>query len=232
MGKCCAVIVAAGNSSRMGPGLSKQFIPICGVPVIVWALKAFEAAGMVNAVVAVCRGSDKKQLEGYITEYGIKKVISVVAGGATRQESAAAGAAAVPEGYGYIAVHDGARPLVTPEEIDFCIKDCLGTGASALGVPLKDTVKKIDAGGFVVSTPERSGIVTVQTPQVFEYSLYMKALAEAEKSGGDYSDDCQLIEHIGAKVHICAGSYGNIKITTPEDVYFAEALLKRGKCHG
>jgi len=227
MKKCCAVIAAAGGSSRMELDFSKQFFPICGVPVIVRTLRAFENAGTVDAVIVVCRSSDKKRLEEYITEYGIKKVISIVAGGVTRQESAAFGAAAVPEGYGYIAVHDGARPLVTPEEIDCCVNDCFVTGASALGVPLKDTVKKIDAGGFVVSTPKRSEIMAIQTPQVFEYRIYMKALAHAQETGADYTDDCQLVEHIGVKVHICSGDYGNIKITTPDDIYSAESILKR-----
>lgn len=227
MKKCCAVVAAAGGSSRMGLDFSKQFFPICGVPVIVRTLRAFENAGTVDAVIVVCRSSDKKRLEGYITEYGIKKVISIIEGGATRQESVAAGAAVVPEGYGYIAVHDGARPLVTPEEIDCCVHDCFRTGASALGVPIKNTIKRVDENGFVVSTPKRSEIMAIQTPQVFEYRIYMKALARAQEAGANYTDDCQLVEHIGVKVHICTGDYGNIKITTPDDIYLAEALLKR-----
>ncbi len=226
MQNCCAVIAAAGSSSRMGKGVSKQFIPLLGIPVIIRTLMAFDAAETVSASVVVCRAGDEGRLQQYIDWYAIKKVAAVVAGGATRQESAAAGAMAVPEGFGLIAVHDGARPLITPEKINLCVNACLKTGAAALGVPLKDTVKKVDGSGFVVSTPDRSGMVAVQTPQVFRYGLYMKALRDAFAAGENYTDDCQLAEKAGVKVSVCSGDYGNIKITTPEDVCIAEAILR------
>lgn len=169
-------------------------------------------------------------MERCVREYGAEKAVAVVAGGETRQRSVFAGVAAAPEEDGYLAVHDGARPLIRPEEIDACVREAFRTGASALGVPLKDTVKRIDSSGRVVSTPQREGLWAVQTPQVFERGLYLRSLERAVREGADYTDDCQLVERAGAAVHLCRGSYENLKLTTAEDVPAAEAILRfRGK---
>lgn len=227
---CCAVIAAAGRSTRMGEGASKQLLPLLGIPAVARTLLAFERAETVKGMVVVCRAEDREELERCIARYGIRKVTALLAGGKTRQASVAAGVAALPPDAGYVAVHDGARPLVTPEEIDACVRDAFETGASALGTPLKDTVKRIDASFCVVSTPERDGLWAVQTPQVFELGLYRRALKQAREDGADLTDDCQLVERLGVSVHLCRGDYGNIKLTTPEDIPVAEAILKsRGK---
>ena len=227
---CCAVIAAAGNSTRMGANCAKQFLPLLGVPVIVLTLSAFERAETVSAAVVVCREEDTAQMRHLLREWKIRKVCAVVPGGKSRQESVAAGLKAVPPQAGYVAVHDGARALIRPEEIDACVRDCFETGASALGVPVKDTIKVVDSRHSVLSTPDRSALWAVQTPQVFERAVYQRALDEAKRRGGDYTDDCQLAEHIGVPVHLCEGSYENIKLTTPEDLCLAEAILrKRGK---
>lgn len=223
---CWAVVAAAGRSTRMGEGASKQFVPLLGIPAVVRTLLAFERAETVGSAVVVCRAEDREELGRCIARYRIWKVAAVLAGGETRQESVAAGIAALPAGVGYVAVHDGARPLVTPEEIDACVRDAFKTGASALGTPLKDTVKRVDASFCVVSTPERDGLWAVQTPQVFELGLYRRALDRARADGADLTDDCQLVERLGVRVHLCRGSYGNIKLTTPEDIPVAEAILK------
>lgn len=226
---CCAVIAAAGLSSRMGGGISKQFLPLLGVPAIVRTLTAFDRAETIRDVVVVCRAGDLERMKACVERYGIRKVTDWVAGGETRQQSVFAGIAALPADAGYIAVHDGARPLTSPEEIDACVREAFRTGAAALGFPLKDTVKRVDASGLVLSTPERQGLWAVQTPQVFERGLYLRALRHAEEDGGDYTDDCQLIERIGARVYLCRGSYENIKLTTAEDIAVAEAILERKK---
>lgn len=224
---CCAIIVAAGGSVRMGSGISKQFLPLLGIPAVIHTLSAFDGSQSVGRVVVVCRKEDIKEMRDCVDRYRIGKVAAIVAGGASRQESVFAGVRAIPESAGYLAVHDGARPLVTPEEIDLCVRDAFQTGASALGTPLKDTVKRIDSGQRVLSTPARDGLWTVQTPQTFRMDLYRRALARARTDGKDYTDDCQLVEQIGAKVHLCRGSYENIKLTTPEDLVIAEAILER-----
>jgi 2-C-methyl-D-erythritol 4-phosphate cytidylyltransferase len=227
---CCAVIAAAGNSTRMGVKCPKQFLPLLGVPVIIRTLAAFERSETVSAAVVVCREEDTARMRDLLREWKIRKVCAVVPGGESRQESVAAGLAAVPPEADYVAVHDGARALICPEEIDACVRDCFATGASALAVPVKDTIKVVDSQCRVLSTPDRSALWAVQTPQVFERNIYQRALEEAKRRGGDYTDDCQLAEHIGAPVHLCEGSYENIKLTTPEDLCLAEAILrKRGE---
>lgn len=223
---CCAVVVAAGNSERMALGCSKQFIPLCGLPVIVHTLSAFEAANFIDSVVVVCRQDDFKELRRCIKESNIKKVTGIVKGGATRQESVAAGVAAVPKDAAYLAIHDGARALITPEEINRVVQDCFYHKAASLAVPVKDTIKVADKDAFVLSTPNRSFLWAVQTPQVFERVLYQSAIEQARNLGTSYTDDCQLIENLGIPVHLCRGEYTNIKITTKEDIYIAEAIVK------
>lgn len=211
----------------MGADCPKQFLPLLGVPAVVRTLEAFDRAGTVSFVVVVCRPEDTDRMSGLLREWKIRKVCAVVAGGESRQESVAAGLKAVPPEAGYVAVHDGARALIRPEEIDACVRDCFETGASALGVQVKDTIKVVDSRRRVLSTPDRSALWAVQTPQVFEKSVYLRALEEARHRDADYTDDCQLAEGIGVPVHLCEGSYENIKLTTPEDLFLAEAILKK-----
>lgn len=225
---CSALIAAAGRSTRMGSGISKQFIPLLGIPAVIRTLRAFDGASTVGRVAVICREEDLEEMRDRIGRYHIRKVTALIPGGASRQESVFAGLGALPpDTAGYLAVHDGARPLVTPEEIDRCVRDAFRTGASALGTPLKDTVKRIDSAQRVLSTPAREGLWAVQTPQVFRMDLYRRAAERARAAGKDYTDDCQLVEQIGVKVHLCRGSYENIKLTTAEDLAIAEAILKK-----
>ncbi len=206
---------------------SKQFIPLLGVPAIARTLLAFEQAEKISEAVIVCRAEDCEQMRMLVRGCGVKKVRAVTVGGETRQKSVAVGIEALPPECTFVAVHDGARPLVRPEEIDACAVDATRCGAAALAVPVKDTIKVADGDGFIASTPERSRLWAVQTPQIFSLSLYRKALQKAEADGMDYTDDCQLLEHAGVKVHLCCGNYENIKLTTPDDVTAAEAILRR-----
>ena len=224
---CCAILVAAGNSSRMGMGMSKQFLLLGGKPVIVHTLLAFERAASISSIVVVCRPEDQAAVQCLADQHAIGKLCAVVAGGATRQRSVAAGLAAVPKETEYLAIHDGARPLIRPEEIDATVQDARTYGAAALCTLVKDTIKMQNTDGFVCSTPDRSSLRAVQTPQVFERGLYEQAMQVAAQEGADYTDDCQLVEHLGKMVHLVTGGYTNIKITTPEDLPAAEALLKK-----
>lgn len=224
---CCAILVAAGSSSRMGTKDSKQFLPLCGKPVLSHTMAAFERAERVSSIVVVCRKEDTKRIWQLAENEQWKKLVAVVPGAETRQRSVSAGFAVVPEEAAYVAIHDGARPLIRPQEIDATVQDAVDHGAAALCAPVKDTIKIQDANGFVASTPERALLRAVQTPQVFERGLYEQAMQRAIRVGEDYTDDCQLVEHIGKQVHLLTGGYTNLKITTPEDISAAEAILKR-----
>lgn len=221
-----AIIVGAGQSRRMGGDTSKQFILIDGVPVIVRTLKAFEIAERIREVVIAARQEDIPQMYALIQDYEITKVKQIITGGETRQESVFRAIAQVDENADFLAIHDGARPLIRPQEIDLAVSAAVEHGAAALGVPVKDTVKQVDADGKIVDTPERSTLWAVQTPQVFSRALYLRAAEQAGEAAAQLTDDCQLIERTGAPVYLVRGAYANLKITTPEDVFAAEGILR------
>ncbi len=221
--RCCAIVVAAGSSSRMKCSGSKIWIPLSGVPAIVRTLFAFEQAQTIDCVVVVCRACDTQAMERLRIEYSLSKLCRVVPGADTRQASVACGVAAVPGDCAYLAIHDGARPLIRPELIDRVVLDAHKYGAASLAIPARDTMKRADAEGFVVETLPREQVWSVQTPQVFLRELYESALQAAQR---EYTDDCQLIEQTGGRVHLCEGSPENTKLTTPEDILFAEAVLR------
>jgi 2-C-methyl-D-erythritol 4-phosphate cytidylyltransferase len=217
---CCAVIVAAGTSSRMG--FSKQEVPVLGIPALEYCLSAFEKVPRVGAIVVVCPIGKQKFYEKWLLPK-FHKPLFIIQGGSTRQQSAQKGVEASPD-YPLVAVHDGARILITPQEIEHVISDAEKYGASALAMPVKDTIKMVDEKGFVLKTPQRDTLWAVQTPQVFGRKQYLELLKKAD---GDDTDDCQLFEKAGEKVHLCRGNYTNFKLTTPEDLEFAEVILKK-----
>lgn len=222
---CSAIIPAAGNSTRMAlAGRSKQFLALAGLPVLIHTLQAFQSASQIQEIIVVGRAQDLPEIQIWVHKLGLQKVMHLTQGGDTRQESVAAGLALLPPQADYVAIHDGARPLISPSLIDFVVADAVQYRASALGVPVKDTIKRVDGQGFVLETPLRDTLWAIQTPQVFERSLYEQALQAAPDS--DYTDDCQLIERFGVPVHICRGEYQNLKITTPDDVGVAESILQ------
>lgn len=220
-----AVIVAAGNSTRMGCGMNKQFIPLLGKPAISYTFRAFEQANSISEVVVVCRESDLEQIKEAAESEDCKKIKSFVFGGATRSESVCAGVMAASAETTHFAIHDGARALILPDDINHVVAVALECGAAALAVPVTDTIKVVDADGYIVSTPERSTLRGAQTPQVFAKSLYLTALENNMNS--DFTDDCALVETQGARVKIVIGDYTNIKITTMQDLPLAQGVLKR-----
>ena len=220
-----AVLVAAGNSTRMGAGENKQFLPLCGKEAVCHTIAAFETCDVIDEIVLVCREEDRERFAGLIGQYGFRKVRAVTPGGSTRQQSVRAGISAASPEAAYFAVHDGARALIRPETIESVVRAAFSCSAAAAGVPVKDTIKVADPEGRILSTPDRSVLWAVQTPQVFERELYLGALARAEREGADYTDDCQLFEPTGTRVQLCMGAYDNIKLTTREDLPLAEALL-------
>lgn len=222
---CSAVVAAAGSSSRMG-GENKLLLPIDGIPVLARTLMALEAAALVDEIVVAVREEDLLFSADLCKIYGVSKPVKIVQGGKSRMESVLAAALECREDGDYIAVHDGARPLAEPALIDSVIRLAFRTNAAAPAVPLKDTVKMVD-NGIVRSTPDRESLRAIQTPQVFDAHLLRAALQAAVESGELVTDDCAAVERIGKEIYLTEGSYENIKITTPEDIALAEAILRR-----
>jgi len=220
-----AVVVAAGSSSRMGAGKSKLLLEILGEPVLAYTLKVFDKTPLIERLVLVAREEEREQFIPLLIRH-FHKPYCIVCGGATRQQSVLNGIEAVKDADYYV-IHDGARPLVTPDEVTAVCVDAVLNGAATLAVPSKDTCKLADTDGFVTGTPDRSALWAVQTPQVFEAAQYLAASERSRAEGKDFTDDCQLIEYNGGRVHLCRGSYENLKITTPEDLVLAEAILSK-----
>ncbi|MFC4601557.1 2-C-methyl-D-erythritol 4-phosphate cytidylyltransferase [Cohnella hongkongensis] len=222
-----AVIVAAGRGTRMGVAENKVYLELAGRPLLEYSLGAFERCAAVSSVVLVVGEGEAERASGIAAAGRYGKVADVVVGGAERQTSVYAGLAALrTEG---ALVHDAARPLVTPEQIAACCAAAEEHGASALAVPVKDTIKVSDGQGFIVSTPERSALWSVQTPQAFRRAELLEAHRQAKEDGAAATDDAMLVERLGRKVAIVRGDYANLKITTPEDLPIAELLLARLK---
>lgn len=218
-----AVIAAAGSSSRMG-GRDKLSEPLGGMPVILRTLAAVEAVPEVTEIVVVTRENRVEEYRSLLGQFS--KLRAVVPGGSTRQESVRNGVRALSPDCGLAAIHDGARPLVTPEVFARCIESARACGAATAAVPVKDTIKRADAEGRVLDTPERSRLWAVQTPQIFDRERYLQAAEEAERRGLDCTDDCQLFEAMGWEVRLVMGDYRNLKLTTPEDFLAAGAYLE------
>jgi 2-C-methyl-D-erythritol 4-phosphate cytidylyltransferase len=229
MDKVCAVIVAAGKGKRMGAGKNKQFIEICGRPVLYYTLDAFQQCGEVDEIVLVCAPGETEYVkEEILARYGFSKVKAVVPGGAERQYSVYNGIKAAGE-CGVVLIHDGARPFVSPGIISDGVRHAREHGAAACGVVPKDTIKLRDESGFSAGTLERSSLFSVQTPQCFRLELIAGCYEKAISGEIIFTDDTSVAEHFGHEVFLYEGSYDNIKITTPEDIYLSEVILAKLK---
>ena len=220
-----AVIVCAGNSTRMG-GVNKILLPLGERLVIGVTMQAFESCPEISEIVIVAREADIPAIKQEAESAGITKLKVCTPGGATRQESVINGMRCISDETELVAIHDGARPLVKPEHISKVIKDASVFGGATLGVPVKDTIKTVE-GGLITDTPPRKFLYITQTPQIFKRRLYFEGIDFALEHGLDFTDDCQLVEAIGGKIAMTVGDYTNIKITTPEDINIAEVLLRR-----
>ncbi len=220
-----AIIVAAGSSNRMG-GIDKIFAEIDKIPVIARTLSAFQSCEDIFEIVVVTKESSVERIKALATEHGITKLTAVVLGGTTRAESVRNGVEAVSEDTEFIAIHDGARPLVLPEDISACAGDAFNYGGAILALPVTDTVKYAKKNGFVEYTPAREKLFGAQTPQIFDLDTYKKAMEKAFKDLSDWTDDSMVYENYAEKVYLTPGRRSNIKITSPEDILIAEAILK------
>ena len=223
--KCGAVILAAGSASRMG-GIDKVMAELDGEPMIARTVRAFQECDAVSEIVIVTREDLILPITGLCKT--CPKVTAVVAGGKSRQESVGKGLNALSKDVKLAAVHDGARPLITWQLIDWVIRAANTYGAAAPAIPVKDTIKTVE-GGIVVNTPERSKLRAVQTPQVFDMDLLKGALLKAYQDGAEVTDDCSAVERLGMKVKIVEGDEKNIKVTTPMDLRIARMLLEEQK---
>ena len=220
-----AVIVAAGSSVRMD-GEDKIFMPVSGIPVIARSMLAFENCDDVLEIVVVTKETSVDAIKAAAEEFGITKLKTVVPGGNTRAQSVRNGVLAVSEETDFVAIHDGARPLVLPEDITRCAHDAYRCGGAVLAVPATDTIKYGKKNGFVEYTPAREKLFAAQTPQIFDLGVYKAAMERAFKELSDWTDDSRIFENDARKVFLTPGKRYNIKITSPEDILIAEALLK------
>ena len=219
---CGAVIVTAGSASRMG-GIDKVMAPLGGEPMIVRTVRSFQNCDAIREIVVVTRADLIVPIMDLCS--GFDKVKAVVVGGEDRQSSVMAGLYALSNKVGLVAVHDGARPLVSWQVIDRTVRAANSYGAAAPGIPVKDTIKSVK-GGIVQSTPDRSTLRAIQTPQIFDKDLLRAALRLAQKDNASVTDDCSAVERMGMSVKIVEGDERNLKVTTPIDLKIAELLLE------
>lgn len=216
-----AIILGAGSGTRMKSEKSKLLLEIGGKTVIERTVEVFSKIKAINEIIVVCREVDLDSFEEVLSSYDI----SYCFGGSTRQESVM-NAVETIDNCDLLVIHDGARPLVTIDEIQNTLIKAASTGAAAVGVKVKDTIKVVDANMTITDTPNRDSLIAIHTPQIFSFDKYLKASIKAKDEGKDFTDDCKLIENLGDSVSVVIGEYTNIKITTPEDIPMAEAVLK------
>ena len=240
--RCVAIVLSAGQGKRMGTSIQKQYIELCGKPIICYCLEAFEKSEIIDDVIMVAgAGQEDYVTEEIVNKYHFGKVRAVVSGGKERYDSVWNGLKAVRDGMageeakeGYVYIHDGARPLVDEEIIKRAYTCVEENRACVAGMPSKDTVKISDGECFALSTPDRRTVWNIQTPQVFETSLILQAyerlknrLLRMQEQGIQVTDDASVVElFTETRVKLVEASYQNIKITTPEDMKTAEAFLE------
>lgn len=220
------IIVSAGKGTRMKADINKQFLKIGDKEVIAHTIDKFYDNKNIGEIIVVIREDEKEFFEkNIINKYGYKN-IKIAFGGAERQDSVYNGLKKIEKDCEIVLIHDGARPFVTNEIIEKSIICGKEYKSAIVGVPVKDTIKIVNKNNDVCNTPNRDTLWSIQTPQVFDYSLIMKAYEKASKDGYYGTDDSMLMEYLGYNVKVVEGSYNNIKITTPEDLKIAEEILR------
>jgi len=225
MSKLGVVVVAAGKGSRMQAADSKQYLPLGDKPILVHTLQLFQNIREVDDIVLVTGEEDCGRCREYVERYALDKVRAVIAGGAERQHSVHRGLQALTPGAEWVLVHDGVRPFPAADQVLACWREAQEHGAAVLAVPVKDTIKVVDDAKRIQSTPDRRSLWAIQTPQAFRLSLLREAYERAEREGFVGTDDAMLVERTGTVVRVVEGDYYNIKITTPEDLPWAEWIL-------
>ena len=236
--RCTAIVLAAGQGKRMGTKTQKQYLDLCGHPVLWHCLHTFEQSKIIDDVILVTGEEQISYCQNeYVEKYGFSKIRKIVAGGTERYHSVLNGLRAMDETAredGYVFIHDGARPFVDEAMLERAYADVCKYRACVVGMPVKDTIKIADTDGFIKETPKRSLVWQIQTPQVFSASLICQAYEELSRReqellarGIQITDDAMVVEEIcGCQVRLTEGSYENMKLTTPEDLEIAESLIK------
>lgn len=225
--KTLAIIPAGGSGTRMGGDIPKQYLMLGGIPILVHTLMAFQEASLVDAICLVLPDEDVKQApQKILSLYNLTKVNRILSGGERRQDSVKRGVDLLGSDYDLVVIHDGVRPFVSPAIINTAIKEAAQSQAVTVGLPVTDTIKRVDGQRFVCETVNRDQLWLTQTPQVFAASLLKKAYESAYADHYYGTDDAALIERMGEKVIMIMGSYDNIKITTAIDLEWGEFILK------
>ncbi len=225
--KTVAIIPAGGVGKRLGADVAKQYLFLSGLPVLAHTIRVFQKSAVISDIVLVVPREDLASVRKQIIEkYGLTKVVAIVAGGNERQDSVRNGLRAIAEKCDIVIVHDGVRPFVTEGMIAQVVAAAVDDGAAAIGVKAKDTIKETSDENIVTGTLPRHHLWQTQTPQAFQYDLLCRAYETAAEDHFYGTDDASLVERIGAKVRMIAGSSENIKITTPEDLVLAQAFMK------
>ena len=225
LAKIGIVIPAAGQGKRMGVGYNKQFMTLMGQPILAHTVKLFEDSKDVSEIVIVGAAGDISVVEELVHHYKFTKVLAICIGGTQRQDSVRAGVQALSTTIQRVVVHDGARPLLTLQEFTRFLEETERFSAAIMGIPLKDTVKRVDSLGKVLETLPRECLRAVQTPQIFDREILEEAHQQATSVGYYGTDDATLLEWMGYTVQIVEGSQENIKVTTPDDLWLAERIL-------
>ena len=225
------VIPAAGRGTRLGKRQAKAFVLVAGQPLLLHTLRAFQRAPSVHAMVVVAPPSDQRRVESLVRRHRCTKVVAVVAGADSRAGSVVKGLAVLPATVKWVAIHDGARPCVTPRLIDMLVRKAKQHGAVAAGLPAGLTVKAVDEAQRVRLTLDREQLWLVQTPQVFRREWIMDAVSRANGHLEHFPDDAAILEWAGFPVQMVPGDPSNIKVTTPHDLAMAEVILRNGRAH-
>lgn len=224
------IIVAAGKSRRMNSTVSKQFIFIGGKPILAYTIDAFEKSSLIDKIVLVINEAEIEKCKKIIVnKYNYKKLMKIVPGGKERQNSVFNGLKVLPSETNLVAIHDGARFLITTDIIDRAVRDAYDSNGVIVAMPIQDTIKETNSNKIISKTFNRDRLWAAQTPQVFPYSIIMKAHEKAREDNFLGTDDASLVERLGYEVDIVRGSVENIKITTNFDLILAEIILNKRK---
>ena len=222
------IITAAGSGKRMGNSIPKQFLDLCGKPVIAWTIENFQNMPEIDEILLIVDGASLAGIRNeVIDKYGFTKISQVVHGGSERQDSVYNGLIRVDDRTEVILVHDGVRPFPPHSGIRMAIDSAAEGRGGVLGIPVTDTIKKIDGDNFVSETLDRNNLISVQTPQVFQAEMLKMAFEKAKREQFKATDEAMIVENAEFPVLVFPGSKSNIKITTPEDMDFARSIIER-----
>jgi len=231
--KIAAIVPAGGAGIRMGQKIPKPYLPIASTPIVVYTLRVFQEMDWIDDIFLVVQEKDKAYAQKEVVDsYSLNKVRAVITGGKERQDSIHNALSFLQPDHEIIVIHDGVRPLIDRDILERTIKAAMKYGAAITGVPVKDTVKRVYSSGEVDITIDRENLYLVQTPQAFRKEILVKAYEMAYKDHFYGTDDASLVERLGMPVKVIRGSYENIKITTPEDLFLAEYFVQSRKTQG